>query len=104
MLDIVIVANEKDLGLQDSTLPKAANVCFVQLADLTYAPTFGIDKRYFLTQNIQFQFANFRAHVIERLTQSGVNVTEVVTLLQALYGRLSFGIGNDSRNVKGLIK
>ncbi len=104
ILDIVQVQNGKDLGFAQSNLPKAANVLAVQVGELEYADTFGIDKKYFLTTEVNFQPENFKAHVVQRLAENQISVTEVLKFLQALSGKFTFKIGNETENVKGLIK
>ncbi len=93
-----------DLGFEVSSVPKAANVVATQLGELEYAPEFGIDKKYFLTSGVNFQVENFRAHVVEKLTENQIAVAEVLILLQALYKNLSFRIDSTGNKVRGFIK
>lgn len=104
MRDIVQVRNGFDLGIADSDIPKAANILSVQLGELEYEKDFGIDKKYFLTQSIRFQPESFRTYVVQRLTENQINVSNVIGLLTALYGKYTFYVGNRNQNVKGLIR
>lgn len=102
MLDIVQIKDGLDLGLASSDIPKAANVLAVQLGELEYVPDFGVDKRYFLTNGIQFQKASFKAYCIQRLVENQINVTEVVSFVYALFERNSYRIGKT--DVRGFIR
>lgn len=103
MLDIIKIENGSDLQLQDSIVPKAANVLSVQLGDLEYAIDFGVDLRYFLESPIQFQDASFKGYLVERLTQSQVVVSDVLTTVETFLTRYKFMVGDANKNSKGLI-
>ena len=103
-LDIVQIQNGKDLGLSISDIPKAANLYSVQLGELEYAENFGLDKKYFLTESIEFQLDNFKSYVVQRFAENLISVFEVIDLLEALFGRLTFKIESETRNAKGLIR
>ncbi len=77
MRDIISSLDGSDLGVALSTLPKAANVLSTQLGELEYAPAFGVDKRYFLEQPFLFQNECYRSHLVQRLTENQINVSEV---------------------------
>lgn len=102
--DIVEIADGKDLGLASSDIPRAANVISVQLGDLEYASSFGLDKEYFLTQQIQFQKANFRAYVVQRLAEHQIGVGQVIEFLEALGMKFTYQVVSPNKNVRGLIK
>lgn len=104
MIDIYQIIEGKDLGVAESTLPKAVNVVSIQLGDLEYAPDFGIDKRYFLTSDISIQRDSYRAHVVQRLTESKIAVMEMIELLNALSSTNRIAIGNRYDSAKGLIR
>jgi len=94
MIDIVGISNG-DLRVIDTQVPKAANVLSIQLGALAYAPGFGIDLKYFLSEDFEFQNESFRAYLIERLANSGVNVTSVLTTVNQLYNSYIFSVGNE---------
>ncbi len=100
MTDIVSITN--DLGLFNTQTPKAGNILSVQLANLEYAPELGIDLRYFLSEEFRFENESFKAYLIERLANSSINVTSVIDLVETLYTKYTFYIGNDENN-NGLV-
>lgn len=105
MRDIVELPEDgNDLGLADSIAPKAGNICAVQLGTLEYALDFGVDLKYFLESDLQFQNASFKAYLVQRLTEQNVNVSSVVEVLETLLQRLTFNVGDVSANVKGYIR
>ncbi len=90
MIDIVSVGVE--LGVLDSQTPKAANILSVQLGTLEYAPTIGIDLKYFLDENFKVQNDSFKAYLIEVLANQSINVTSVLDVLESLMARYTFNI------------
>lgn len=104
MLDIVQIQNGSDLGLASSDIPKAANVLSVQLGELEYEPAFGIDKKYFLTNDISFQKESFKAYCVRRLTESRISVVDVIEFLGALSSKNTFKIGTQTETIRGLIR
>jgi|SRR6478609_895232 len=102
MLDISQVPDGKDLVLTETLATKAANVVSIQIGDLEYAPNFGVDFRYFLTSNLEFQNQSFKAYIIQTLSQNQVNVSNAVEVVEALYERIIFSVG-DSKVKRGLL-
>lgn len=92
MRDILTLVDGKDIGLSLTTLPRAANVVAVQLGELEYAPTFGVDKRYFLNTDVLFPNDSFKAYLIKRLTEHRINVAEVLERFSALFATYRFQI------------
>lgn len=103
MLDIVQVEDELDLGFGDTATIKAANVLSVQLGSLEYAQDFGIDQRFFLSSDFQFQNESFKAYMIERLTQHQINVATVTETLEALFSRYVFAVSGAETSTEGFI-
>lgn len=103
-LDIVSIEDGLDMGVAIATGPRAGNVLSVQLGSLEYAPDFGVDLAYFLENPIQFQNESFKAYLVQRLTESQVNVTEVIQLLETFVGRLTFYVGDANQTTKGYIR
>ncbi len=103
MKDIVSIQDGLDLGVADSVVSKAANLIAVQLGTLEYAPTFGVDKKFFLESPLQFQNESFRAYLIQRLTENQINVASVTEVLSNLFETLTFQVGDATENVKGFI-
>jgi len=100
MLDIFKALNGKDLDIRDSQSPRAANVLSTQLGSLEYAPDFGVDLRYFLQANFQFQLASYKSYVIQRLTYHKINVLAVTEMQRMLDGVVTFLLGDGSQPIR----
>lgn len=97
MIDVVEIPTDgRDLMTLDSDIMKAGNVVSVQLASLEYAPDFGSDLKYFLETNFEIQSESFKAYLIERLTQSQVNVSQVISVIDKLFEKHTFLIGGNT--------
>lgn len=103
MKDIVEVADGKDLGIQDAIVSKAGNVLSIQIGDLEYAQAFGVDLEFFLQSDFQFQNESFKAYLVQRLTESQVNVAKVVDVFNTLFESLTFYVGATREDNGGLI-
>lgn len=88
MTDIVSVTT--DIGLFDSQVPKATNILSVQLGALEYAQTLGIDLKYFLSEDVRFQNASFKAYLVEVLANNGINVAGVLEAIENLFTQYTF--------------
>ncbi len=102
MLDILEI-QDGDLRVEDSVAPRAGNILSVQLGDLEYDPTFGVDKKFFLESELQFQNESFKAYCVQRIVEHQVNVLGVTETLEALDERLGFRVGENAQNVKGFV-
>lgn len=102
MIDITAVGD--DLTVQSAQVPKAANVLQVQLGDLEYAPTFGVDIEFFLDEDFEFQNESFKSYLIQRLSESHVNVNSVVDTLTKFYRQYTFEVGEPTSISGGLIR
>lgn len=98
MKDIVYKADGKDLALVDTQNHKAANILSVQIGALEYIPEFGIDIRYFLTQGVEFQDESFRAYLVQRLADFGINVQTVTETVENLYSRYIFELSRQTQS------
>lgn len=96
MIDVVEITT--DMRFYDSQVPLAANIVSVQLGNLVYNPTFGVDMRYFLSEDFQFQNEAFKAYVLQRLSEHGVDVLSVTETVEALYANLSFNLSGKEEN------
>lgn len=104
MIDIVRVEDGQDLGFADTAVIKAANVVSVQLGSLEYAPQFGADLNYFLTSGFQIQTASFKAYLIQRLTESQINVSDCIETIESLVSKFSFYVSSaNEESQEGLI-
>lgn len=102
MLDIVSSNDGQDLGLADSVAPKAANLVSTQVGSLEYDPQFGVDLKYFLQNDFQFQNESFQAYLVDRLTQNQINVSQVIEVLEALAAKYTYKVGDPNKS-EGLI-
>lgn len=100
MIDIVSVG--QDIGLFDTQTNRAANILSVQLGYLEYAPELGIDLKYFLSEDFQFQNESFKAYLVQVLASFGINVIEVNEQIENLYAKFVFNIPA-SQSGNGLI-
>lgn len=100
MIDIVEINNGEDLKVYDSIVSKAGNVVSIQLGDLEYATTFGVDLEFFLTSEFQIQNTSFQAYIVQRLTESQVNVSQVLGTIESLVERYTYYVG-DVKDLSG---
>lgn len=98
MIDIISAENGQDLVVYKTQTPKAANILSIQLGSLEYAQDFGIDLKYFLSDDIKFQDLSFKAYLVERLAQSGINVTSVLETFERLYKTFNFNISPEDNS------
>lgn len=103
MIDITSVTGG-DLTVMTSQAAKAANVLQVQVGDLEYAKTFGIDLEFFLDPEFQFQNESFKAYLIQRLSEHHINVNQVLESLEKFFLKLTFTVGDEQNASGGLIK
>jgi len=104
MIDILSAdeAEGQDLGMYDTQVSKAENILSTQLGALEYLQDFGIDLRYFLTEDFKFQNESFKAYCVERLVTSGINVAEVIEQIEALAEKYTFNISPEETST-GLV-
>lgn len=95
MIDIVRMEDGEDLGVYDTDVERAKNILSVQQGELTYSPDFGIDLKYFLDENFQFQNESFKSYCVQRLANYGVNVSSVLETIEALSNKLTFSVGSN---------
>lgn len=103
MLDIVRIEDGFDLGVADSIAPKAGNLISTQVDTLEYAPAFGVDLKFFLDPDFQFQNESFKAYLVDRLTQNQINVSQVVEVVESLERKYTFKVGDANQKAEGLI-
>jgi hypothetical protein len=103
MKDIIQAVDGSDLVIMDSVVAKAANVLSVQIGDLEYASAFGVDLRYFLQKDLQFQNETLKAHMVQKLIENQVNVAQVLDVIESLYLQYTFYVGEVKTQTEGLI-
>lgn len=92
-IDIYDVNPGEDLLLYPSDAPRAANIVSVQIGSLEYAPDFGVDLKFFMGSEFEIQMESFQSYLINRLTESQINVVECVKVIESLTNTLRFEIG-----------
>ncbi len=103
MKDIVELNQGEDMKLYDSIVAKAGNVLSIQLGDLEYSPDFGVDLKFFLDENFQFQNESFTSYLVQRLTESQVNVAKVIDVIKTLTREYTYHVGDIKQSNGGLI-
>lgn len=101
MIDIVELNDGEDMTVFDSIVSKAANVLSVQIGDLEYAPNFGIDIKYFLESEFQFQNESFKAYCVQRLVEHQVNVVRVSDLIETFSTTFTYVVGDVKNGSNG---
>jgi hypothetical protein len=95
MIDIVDITT--DMQTLNSSIKKAENLLAVQLGSLSYAPEWGIDLEYFLSEDFSFQNESFRAYLLQRLAENSIDVTSVIETVDALYSSLVFNLSSETK-------
>ncbi len=104
MFDIAEITNGSDMVMRDTAVFKAANVCSIQLGALEYAPDFGVDLKFFVQSDLQFQNESFKSYLVERLIQSQVNVNDVTEVVEKLNSNFLFNVGDNNISAGGLVR
>lgn len=102
MIDIVNILTD-DLQMADSSVRKAENVVATQLGKLTYAPDFGVDLRYFLNPDFQFENEAFKSYILQRLAEASIDVATVTETVETLYSENTFNLLPDDQG-DGLVR
>lgn len=92
MIDIIGLTDNGDLKLFDTQTEKGKNVLSVQLGALEYAPDFGIDLKYFLSEDFKFQNESFKSYLVQILAENGINVATVIDTVNTLSSDYEFKI------------
>lgn len=83
MIDISSVGT--DIGILDTQTGRAANILSVQAGSLQYAPTVGIDLKFFLSEEFAFPNESFRSYVIQVLASHSINVASMPEIVENLF-------------------
>lgn len=85
---IDIIANETgDIAAIDTQTARAKNILSTQIGDLVYAPTLGIDLKYFLSDEFKFQNASFKSYLIQVLASYSINVASLDDQVENLFSK-----------------
>jgi hypothetical protein len=90
MIDVVEI--NSDMRFYDTNVKRAENVLATQLGSLDYEPDFGIDLRYFLSEEFEFQNESFRAYLLQRLAESNIDVSSILEVVETLYTQYTFNL------------
>lgn len=102
MIDIAEVSS--DLVMIDTQTNRAANILSVQLGSLEYDKTMGIDLKYFLAEGIKIQNDSFKGYIVEQLANRGINVTEVITTVYALFEQYKINISPEENTTALVVR
>jgi hypothetical protein len=102
MEDIIDFPEGRDFTTADSVVGKARNVLSVQIGSLEYAPDFGVDLKYFLDTQFAIENTSFKAYMIQRLVESGINVSQCIEVIESLYRKYTYYV-DDREQGEGLI-
>lgn len=90
MIDLIGVGT--DFEFADTQTQKGKNVLSVQLGALEYAPEFGVDIKYFLSEDFKFQNDSFKSYLVQVLANNGINVASVLDTVNALFEEYEFNL------------
>lgn len=93
--DILVKIGE-DLKFINADVTRAGNILSIQLGDLEYAQTTGIDMRYFLESEFAIQNESFKAYCVQRLMESQVNIVNAYSEIDTLFEKMTFVIGENN--------
>lgn len=103
-LDIVSVQQGMDLGLAVTDVSKAGNIVSTQLGILEYSPFFGVDLDMFLESELRFPDDSFKSYLVQRLSEQGVTVAQVIDTVTTFVEKITFSVGDSgTENDGGLI-
>lgn len=100
MIDLTSISktsdvSQADMSFYDTLTTRAANILSVQFGSLEYAPDFGIDLAYFLTESVKFQNEGFKSYCVQLLATYGISVTSVDEVIKTLMSEVTFNIPAD---------
>lgn len=98
MLKDITSIDGADLGVAQSEAERAGNLLATQIGTLEYAPTAGIDKKFFLESEFRIQNSSFRAYCVQRLLEQRVNVVNVINQIGMLSATNLFAVGTSENN------
>lgn len=98
MTDIISAGSGLDIGVFDTQTVKAANILSVQVGSLEYAPTLGIDLKYFLSPDFVFQNSGFKSYLVEVLANNNINVASLTETIDNLFSIYGFDISADQKS------
>lgn len=101
MIDI-IETDSTGMQVYDTQTERAANILSVQIGQLEYAQDMGIDLRYFLTEDVQFQNESFKAYLVQVLASWGINVASLIETLEAVSSQYTINLSREE-NSTGLV-
>jgi hypothetical protein len=78
-LDFELYEDIRRVKLLDSQAYKARNILSVQRGSLKYDPEAGVDRDYFVNNDIKFKRSSFFAYLVQELIFQNITVVDYVT-------------------------
>lgn len=103
MKDIILIEDGRDIRVEDSIVPKAANLLGTQLGRLIYEQDFGVDIAFFLDNPVIFENESFKSYLIQQLAQRNINTIDALNIVENLYSELTLTLQDNSNTDEGFI-
>jgi hypothetical protein len=103
MIDLISITDE-DMFFYNTDVKRAENLLKTQLGYLIYAPDFGVDLRYFISEQFQFQNESFRSYLIRRMSETQIDVATVVTVVNNLFEQYTFNLADPRQSDSALVR
>jgi hypothetical protein len=84
-IDFELWDDIKETKLINTQIYKARNILSVQRGSLKYDPEAGVDRDYFVNNDIKFKRKAFFAYLVQELIFQNIAVTDYVTDLTNIY-------------------
>lgn len=91
MKDIIEVGPQ-GLVVIETDLSRAKNILSTQLGSLEYLPEFGIDLEFFVSDEFVFQNETFKAYLITKLTEAGINVAQFTDIIENFFNQYNISV------------
>jgi hypothetical protein len=85
MIDFELYEDIKKTKLMDTQIYKARNILSVQKNSLSYDPEAGVDRDYFVDNEISFKRSAFFTYLVQELIFQNITVTNYVTDLTNIF-------------------
>ena len=98
MIDMIgFDAGFNDITTENSDIHRAANILKTQLGRLNIYKAvreFGVDLEFFFQDGLLFQNSSFRAYLVQRLAESQVNVSSILSSFEDFKDELLITLSN----------
>ena len=107
MIDIIgYDAGFNDVTVADTDIYRATNILKTQLGSLNISKAlrkFGVDIDFFIQDGLLFQNESFRSYLVQRLAQSQVNVSSVISTFNDFKDELLFTLTNSTAQSRVIV-